>query len=106
MEKQHMISVYGAPGMPSMSISPVVGQSDPHIAHANGEVAMVASVASDVLSHVIEHCLDVISDPDASPSEKESARKRVKTLVGVVQDATAATDNFAAWNAQRGMEGT
>lgn len=96
MSPQPSGSVYGHPSLPSFSQAPRVGGTDPHIAHASGEVAMVATVASDVMDQVVDDCVDVLDNPAASPEEKAQARARLKAMVKTVQKATEATQDFAS----------
>lgn len=96
MSQTPISSVYGHPSLPSFSQTPKVGGTDPHIAHASGEVAMVANVASDVMDQVVDDCLDILDNPDASLKEKAQARARLKAMVKTVQKATEATQAFAS----------
>lgn len=96
MSPEPTASVYGHPSLPSFSQSPQVGGTDPHVAHAGGEVAMVANVASDVMDQVVDDCFDILDNPDASPEEKAQARARLKAMVKIVQKATEATQDFAS----------
>lgn len=79
----------------SFTVSPRIGEPDPHQNHVSREVANMASVASDMLQEVVKEQLDIVANPEYSQEARAAARLKITELVEIVQSASRAVSNVA-----------